>query len=44
MFACAKKAWPLLLRRIYKLVQQFNKVSIMQYLMPVKKKENKTPP
>lgn len=37
MFAYAKKVWPLLLRGIYKLVQQFNKVSIMQYLMPGKK-------
>lgn len=37
MFARAKKAWPLLLRRIYKLVQQFHKVSILQYLMPGKK-------
>lgn len=40
MFACAKKAWPLLLRGIYKLVQQFNKVSVMQYLMPGKKNSN----
>lgn len=30
MFACAKKTWPSLLRGIYKLVQQFNKVSVMQ--------------
>lgn len=42
MFACAKKAWPLLLRGVYKLVQQFNKVSVMQYLMPGKKKQPKT--
>lgn len=40
MFARAKKAWPLLLRRIYKLVEQFHKVSIMQYLMPGKKTPN----
>lgn len=39
MFAHAKKAWPLLLKGIYKLVQQFNKVSIMQYLMPGKKSQ-----
>lgn len=37
MFACAKKTWPSLLRGINKLVQQVNKVSVMQQLMPGKK-------